>query len=149
MTQTNTKKQFQNFEVNIKIKLAALWASVTFCYLYGDYFELYIPQKTASLVSGDTLLNNPVKLFFAAFLLAIPAIMVFLSVLLNSKINRILNLITGTFFTLVMVLIGLTSFEPWRAFYVFYAFLESIITIIIVWTALKWPLQPENTLLKK
>jgi hypothetical protein len=148
MSQTNTKKQFQNFEVDIKIKLAALWASVTFCYLYGDYFELYIPQKTASLVSGDTLLNSPEKLFFAAFLLAIPAIMVFLSVLLNPKINRMLNLITGAFFTLIMILIGITSFESWKAFYVFYAFLESIITIIIVWTALKWPLQSENTILK-
>lgn len=144
MAQKDTKKQFQNFKVNIKIKLAILWASVTFCYLYGDYFELYIPQKTAGLLSGDNLLNSPEKLFFAAFLLAIPSTMVFLSVLLNPKINRMLNLILGTFFTLIMVLIGVTSFEPWRAFYVFYALLEAIITLIIVWTALKWPLQSEK-----
>ncbi len=42
-------------KVNIKIKLAAFWASVTFCYLYGDYFELYTPDKVNSLISGDTI----------------------------------------------------------------------------------------------
>ena len=36
----------EDYKINIKIKLSILWASVTLFYLYGDYFELYIPQKT-------------------------------------------------------------------------------------------------------
>ena len=43
----------ENQKVNIKIKLAALWVSVSLCYLYGDYFELYTPEKVNSLISGD------------------------------------------------------------------------------------------------
>jgi hypothetical protein len=139
MIEIINKKQLQNFEVNIKVKLAALWTSVTLCYLYGDYFELYVPQKAASLLSGNNLLNSPKKLLFAAILLAIPATMVFLSILLKPKFNRILNMITGAFFSIIMILIGISSFEAWKAFYVFYAFLESVITIIIIWTAFKWP----------
>ena len=139
MNQLETKSQLQNFEVNIKIKLAALWTSVTLFYLYGDYFELYVPQKVADLTNGNNLLNSPLKLLFAAMLLAIPASMVFLSVLLKPKFNKILNLITGIFFTIIMILIGISSFESWRAFYVVYAFLESIITALIVWTAFNWP----------
>ena len=40
----------ENPKINIKIKLASLWASATFCYLYGDYFELYTPDKVNSLI---------------------------------------------------------------------------------------------------
>ena len=29
-----------DFKVHTKIKLAALWASVMFCYIYADYFGL-------------------------------------------------------------------------------------------------------------
>ncbi|MCD0470539.1 DUF6326 family protein [Flavobacterium sp. JAS] len=137
-TKHNTNS-LKDFEVNVKIKLAFLWTSVTLCYLYGDYFELYVPEKTAGLVKGDNLLDNPVKLFMAAFLLAIPAVMVFFSILLEPKINRLLNIIFGVFFTLIMVLIAFTSLTPWKSFYVFLALLESAITILIVFYALKWP----------
>lgn len=128
-----------DFDVNIKIKLALLWAAVTFCYLYGDYFELYVPQKTSGLVSGDNLLNTPVKLFLAAALLAIPALMVFLSVALKPSINRALNLLFGLFFTAIMAMIATTSLAPWRAFYAFLAIVESCLTALVVWYAWKWP----------
>ena len=129
---------YQDFEVNIKIKLAALWASVTLCYLYGDYFELYVPRKTEGLVSGVNMLDSPTKLFAAAILLAIPAVMVCLSVLLKPSLNRILNLGFGVFFTAIMLLIAFTSIEPWRAFYVLLALVESVFTSIIVWKAWHW-----------
>ena len=42
-------------------------------------------------------------------------------------------------FTLMMVFIGIMSTNEWYLFYVFLAFLESIITALIVWYAWKWP----------
>lgn len=83
---------FEDLKVNVKIKLSALWTATTFCYLYGDYFELYIPKKVEGLLSGENGLDSPEKLFAATILLAIPAIMVFLSIVLKPKINRILIL---------------------------------------------------------
>jgi hypothetical protein len=132
---------FEDFKVNVKIKLAALWASVTLCYLYGDYFELYVPKKTEGLVNGENLLDSPVKLFAASVLLAIPAVMVFLSIILKPKTNRWLNIILGIFFTVIMLLIAFTSITPWRTFYVFLAITESSITSLIIWYAVKWPKQ--------
>jgi hypothetical protein len=29
--------------VPVRLKLSALWASVMFCYVYGDYFDLFRP----------------------------------------------------------------------------------------------------------
>lgn len=135
MTNNN---DFEDAKVNIKIKLSALWTAVTLCYLYGDYFELYVPKKTQGLVTGVNMLDSPLKLFAASALLAIPALMVFLSITLKPIINRRLNIILGIFFTAIMVLIAFTSITPWRAFYVFLAIVESFITSLIVWYAWGW-----------
>lgn len=128
-------------KIDIKIKLATVWASVTLCYLYGDYFELYVPQKTAGLMSGDNLLDSPTKLFLASVLLAIPAVMVFLSIQLMAATNRRVNIVLGVFYTSIMLLIAVTSMTPWRAFYVFLALVESVLTALITWYAIKWPKQ--------
>jgi hypothetical protein len=128
-----------NRRVNIKIKLSALWTSVVFCYLYGDYFELYVPEKVDSLITGVNVLDSPSKLLIASIILAIPSLMVALSILLNPRVNRFLNVFFGILFTLMMLLIGVNSLTPWYSFYAFLAFLESLITILIVWLAWKWP----------
>lgn len=134
----NTSTKFEDVKVNIRIVLSGLWAAVTLCYLYGDHFELYVPQKAKGLVEGTNLLDTPLKLFIAAFALSLPAVMVFLSLILKPQINRILNIVLGLFFTAVMLLIAVTSLTAWRAFYVFLALVESFITILIVVYAWKW-----------
>tara|TARA_R110002126_G_scaffold22865_1_gene81049 strand:- start:1648 stop:2079 length:432 start_codon:yes stop_codon:yes gene_type:complete len=133
------KTDFVDFKINIKIKLAFLWTSLMFCYIYGDYFLLYAPNKIESLISGENNLNTPIKLFSATLLLVIPALMVCLSIFLKPKVNRVLNIIFGVIYTLVMLLIAFTSLSNWLTFYVFLAIVESIITSVIVWNAIKWP----------
>ena len=129
----------ENAKVNIKIKLATLWASATFCYLYGDYYELYTPGKIDSLITGENILDSPTKLLTASIFMSIPSIMVGASIILKSNINRILNIMFGILFTLIMLFIGFNSMTEWGGFYVFLAFLESFITFLIVWYAWKWP----------
>jgi hypothetical protein len=129
----------ENPKVNIKIKLAALWTSVTLCYLYGDYFELYTPDKVNSLITGENNLDSPTKLLIASIILAISSVMVAASVILKPKLNRILNIIFGALFTLMQIAIGIYTTHEWYLFYVFLAFLESIITALVVWYAWNWP----------
>jgi len=129
----------ENSKVNIKIKLAALWVSALFCYIYGDYFQLYTPDKVNSLITGENNLDSPIKLLIASIVMAIPSIMVGGSIILKPKINRILNIVFGSIFTLMMLYIGMNSMIEWYSFYVFLAFLESIITFLIVYYAWKWP----------
>lgn len=132
---------FEDFKVNTKIKLSALWTSVMFCYIYGDYFSLYVPKKVEDFISGETLLDSPLKLFLAAVLMTVPALMIFASIVLKPKINRWLNIVFGIFYTAIMLLIAFTSITPWWSFYVFLALVESILTSIIVYNAVKWPRQ--------
>jgi hypothetical protein len=141
----NTEKvkpdSLEDFKINTKIKLSALWTSVMFCYIYGDYFSLYVPTKVEDFISGDTLLDSPAKLFLATILMTIPSLMIFVSIVLKPKLNRLLNLVFGIIYTAIMLLIAFTTIAPWWSFYVFLALTESVLTATIFWTALKWPKQ--------
>ena len=128
----------EEFKINVRIKLAALWTSVMFCYIYGDYFELYVPGKVEGLLNGQNLLDSPMKLFAAALILTIPSLMIFLSLMLRASISKWLNIGVGIFFTIITFLVGISSISEWRTFYVFLSFLESFLTIIIIWQAWNW-----------
>jgi len=129
----------ENSKINIKLKLSALWTSLMFLYIYGDYFELYAPNKIEKLMNVTDELDSPTKLFLASVLLAIPALMIAVNVFLKPKISRWLNIIFGILLTIVVILVGSSSLYTWYSFYVFYAILEGIITLIIFWYAWKWP----------
>lgn len=131
--------RYEDYKINIKLVLSALWASVMFLYIYGDYFELYVPGKTEGLLNGQNLLNTPYKLLFATIILTLPSLMIFLSLIMKPKWNRILNISIAAFLTLFTLLVGASSLSEWRIFYVMLAFLESILTAIIVWKAWHWP----------
>ncbi len=130
---------WQNSTIDIKIKLASLWAAVMCCYIYGDYFSFYVPGKLDTFLHGQTLLDTPVKLFAASVLMAVPSVMIFLSIALRAPINRWLNILFGVFYTGIMVLIAFVSIAPWWTFYVFLAIVEAILTALIVWYAWSWP----------
>ena len=140
---TNKSNALIDFDINIKIKLAALWTATTLCYLYGDYFELYTPGKVESLISGKNGLNSPMMLLIASIILTIPPLMIFLSLVLKPNLNRALNIVLGSLFTIMMVTIAINSLTPWYSFYVFLAFVEAMLTFIIVWQAFKWPREME------
>jgi hypothetical protein len=135
---TNT---LEDIKVNIKIKLSALWVSLMLFYIYGDIFSMFVPARLKGLLNGDmgTGATTPYKLLAAAILMAIPALMVFLSLVLKPKVNRIVNIIAGAIYTIIMILVVYISIDPWWIFYIFLGIVEIIITLLIIWQAWKWP----------
>lgn len=132
------KNSREENKINIRIKLSAMWTAVMFCYIYGDYFELYVPDKIAGLANGHNMLDTPIKLLIATLLLTLPALMIFLTVMLSPKLTKYLNIGIAIFFTLFTILVGSSSLSEWRMFYVFLSITESAITLLIVWHAWNW-----------
>jgi hypothetical protein len=127
-------------KIDIKVRLAAVWAAVTLCYLYCDYFELYQPGKLQSMLSGRMGPLGEVTqgvLLGVSVLLSIPALMVILSLVLPAKISRMANLLLGMLFTLIM-LVFLLSPGIWL-YYKYFALIEVALTSSAVWLAWKWP----------
>jgi hypothetical protein len=129
-----------DLKVHVKLKLSALWAAVMFCYIYGDYFGLYVPGQLKGMLEGHGPIGPTSQgtLVITALLLAIPGIMVFLSVVLSPRFSRWLNILLGTFYT-VFVLVTIPG--SW-AFYITLSVIEMVLTATIVWYAWRWPRQP-------
>jgi len=138
-----SKTGLQDFKVNVKFKLSALWVSVMFCYIYGDFFSLFVPGRIKGLMNGESGAGTitPWTLLAYAILLSLPPVMIFLSLLLRPKANRILNIFFGALFTLVMLMVVSASIEKWMIFYIYLGVVEIIITCLIIGYAWKWPKQ--------
>lgn len=127
----------EDIKVSVKTKLAMLWASLMFLYIYVDYFHLYMPGKIADIQSGIVYKFDITQefLLFAMISLTIPALMIFLSVALPAKINRSVNIIVS------IVLIPYTLFnlvgEAW-VHMVLAAVVEVLLLCLVVWYAWKW-----------
>ena len=137
-----TPPGLEDFKINVKIKLSALWASVVFCYIYADYFGLYEPGKVQSILDGQFFGAGPTTqgvLLGASIMLAIPSVMIFLSVALPPVVNRWLNIVVGALFTAII----LKTMWGWN-FYRFYGVVEVALTSLVVWYAWKWPKAPAS-----
>jgi hypothetical protein len=129
----------EDARVPTRYKLSAMWASVMFLYIYADYFELYLPGKLLGMLSGRIDPLGPVTqgvLVGTAAMLALPSLMILLSVVLPSRVCRMLNIVVGIVYTVIQLLV--ISRSGW-AFYIAFGILESVLTALIVWTAWKWP----------
>lgn len=129
---------FTDVPVHVRFKLAALWASVTLCYLYGDYFGLYVPGKLQNMIDGrmgPMGLTTQAVLVKATVMMAIPSLMVFLALTLRPALNRWVNIVFGIAFTAIM---AITMSGAWN-FYLFLGVVEMGLTLAIVWYAWRWP----------
>jgi len=134
----NTKTVLEDIKVHVKLKLSALWVSVMLCYIYGDYFGLYKPGMLQHMLEGKMVPLGPVTqgiLLGTSVMMAIPSVMVFLSLALKPNLNRWVNIIFGVIYTVIMLI---TMPGAW-AFYIFLGIVEVVLTALIVWYAWNWP----------
>jgi len=125
--------------IHTRLKLSLLWVSTVFCYIYCDYFELYIPGKLQGMLQGRMVPLGTVTqgtLVGTSLLLAIPSLMIFLSVVLRPAISRSLNLVFGVLYTLMMAMLAVQA--DWY-FYQGFALIEALLTALVVWYAWTWP----------
>lgn len=130
---------FEDMKVNVRIRLSGLWIAVMLCYIYGDIIGFYQPGFLQSVEAGrmGPLGNvNQGLLLGVAVFMSIPAIMVFLSLVLKPAPNRLLNIIFGSIYTLVMLI---TVFSGAWTYYIYLGIVEMILTVFVVLYALKWP----------
>jgi hypothetical protein len=99
MKNMTVQKTPQNLleDIRVNIKLAALWASLMFFYIYVDYFGLYKPGIIQDILAGKVFVFDITQTFLLTglFLTTIPALMIFLSVALPAKVNRWTNIIVA------------------------------------------------------
>lgn len=134
------QQALEDIEVNVKLKLAALWASMMFLYIYVDYFHLFMPGSIEDLLAGKVWRFDISQAFLLGGLasVTIPALMIFLSVALTAKVNRWTNIIVAAVY-IPFTLFNLAG-EAWLHM-MFGAFVEVVLLLLIIRYAWKWPKQ--------
>ena len=128
----------EDIKINVKLKISALWIAVMFLYAYVDIFSLMKPGIIEEIMDGKMFVFQISQgfLFFTTLYIAIPSVMIFLSLVLKPKVNRWTNIIVSIFYFVTMV--GACIGETW-GFYIFGTIIESLLLFLIIWYAWKWP----------
>jgi hypothetical protein len=138
-TNTKSRKYLEDVKVNVRIKLSALWITLMLFYIYADILGFYTPGVIEAVVSGEiegVQITESFLLSMAVWM-AIPSVMVFLSLTLKANANRLLNIIAGL---VSIIALGATLFVgKISARYTFQAIVEGMLMVWIVWQACKWP----------
>jgi hypothetical protein len=121
-----------------KVLLSTLWIFAVLNYLYADVIGFFKPGMIQQIMTGsvDGMAFTPVFLLVGAILMETAIIMVLLSRVLAYKWNRITNIIAGAIHTLA---VSASMFVGTLAlYYIFFATIEIITTVLIVWIAWTW-----------
>jgi len=124
--------------VDVKYKLAALWIAMLFLFAYGDIFGFFRPGFIDEVGTGKVAAFqiNQLYLTGVAVYIALPSLMVFLSLALRPRANRWANIALSAVYivTIVASCIG----ETW-AYYFMLSAAECVLLLLINWHAWRWP----------
>jgi Ca2+/H+ antiporter len=129
----------EKFEVNVKIKLSGLWAAMMLCFAYADILAHMRSDIVQGILDGELagIQITPEALIASAILMLIPILMIFLSLALNDKVARWLNIILGAVYAVINLSTMLMTGGGWTYYYIF-AVIEVVLSVVIVWFSWKW-----------
>lgn len=115
-----------------KVILSTLWIFAMLNYLYADVFTLFFNP----MAQNETLMMPQGAVLAFAIMMETAIAMVFLSRLLEYRINRWANMIAGIFHTALVAWTLTGAAQP--PFYVMFASIEIVCTLYIAWYAWQW-----------
>ena len=138
---SNTPRLLDNPPVPVQAKLAAAWASFMFLYLYVDFFNLYKPGVVDGILNGLVWRFDvsPTLLTVMLASVAIPALMVVLSMVLPARVNRATNLVVASLYIPYSVFNAAGATWEWAFFYGLSIGIEVLLLAFILRSAWTWP----------
>jgi uncharacterized membrane protein len=96
---------FKDVKIDIKIKFSALWVALMFCYTYADILGFHAPGNLEEMISGEFagIQMSQGMLFGSAILMAVPTMMVIISLVVKAKANRLVNIIAAIVYLVVLI----------------------------------------------
>ena len=140
-TQTAELTALEDRQVPVQAKLAAAWTSLMFLIIYIDYFHLYQPGEIDDIRGGVIfeldISGTLMSIFFA--IIAIPALMIVLSMTLPARVNRATNLVVASLYIPAVGINFLGSLPDYAFYYALTIGVEVLILAFILGSAWTWP----------
>jgi len=119
--------------IDTRLKISALWISTLFVFAYVDIFSLYRPSVLDD-IQGGTISGFDVTqafLLLTTLYVAIPSLMVFLTLVMRPRVNRAVNIVVAALYALTVV--G-SAIGEW-SYYVFGSALEAALLTGVIFHA--------------
>lgn len=141
---TKPRTQLDTPRIPVQVKLAAAWTSFMFLVIYIDYFHLYQPGEIDEIRSGRIFVFEISGTLLSAFftLIAIPTVMVLLSVTLPARANRTANLVVASLFIPICIFNAAGASWDWAFYYALTIGVEVVLLGFILRSAWAWPRVP-------
>jgi len=144
MTSGKRTTEMEDPKINVKLKLSALWVAVTFIYVYADIRAFYEPGIIEQIIAGriaEVGITTTQAMLLSLVMMTPPSAMIFLSLVLKPKMNRLANIVLGIFYTGLVLIAQFGIIMHTSVNYLYSGIAEVVLTALIVWYALKWPRQ--------
>jgi hypothetical protein len=143
-TDTKSTTALHDPPVPVRAKLAAAWTSLMFLYIYVDYFALYKPGFVDDILAGIVFEFDISQTLLTVFLaaIAVPSLMIVLSVILPARANRVINLGVASLEIPISIFNAVGESWTYFAFYGLSIGLELLLLAFILRSAWTWPRTP-------
>jgi hypothetical protein len=141
---TTTPSLLDNPPIPVQAKLAAAWTSFMFLYIYVDFFNLYKPGVVDGILNGLVWRFDVSSTLLTVMLasVAIPALMVMISMTLPARVNRATNLVVASLYIPYSVFNAAGATWEWGFFYGLSIGIEVLLLAFILRSAWTWPRTP-------
>lgn len=138
---TTTPNFLDNPPMPAQAKIAAAWTSFMFLYIYVDYFGLYKPGHVKGILDGKVWVLDVSPNLLTGMLasVAVPAMMVALSIALSARISRATNLVVAALYIPYSAFNAAGATWDWAPFYGLSIGLEVLLLAFIMRVAWTWP----------
>lgn len=132
--------ELEDTNVPVKLKLAGLWASFMFMYVYVDVIGFYKPGVIEDILAGVVWEFEITQTWSLAalVLVTIPGLMVFLSLALPARANRWTNMVVAALYVPVSIF-NVIGGEAWVFYYWFAVIVEVVLLSLAIRYAWTWP----------
>jgi Family of unknown function (DUF6326) len=138
-----TGAKFEPSEVNVRVKISALWTSMLFVFAYVDLFSLYRSDIRADLEAGELggFDVNQAFLFGTTLYVVIPSLMVFGALVLRARVARIANIALSIVYAVTIIA---SAIGEWN-YYILGSAVEVALLATVVYYAWTWPREAAPT----
>jgi hypothetical protein len=128
---------YQDYWINPRIKIAALWTAMLFIFAYVDLFGLFRRDVRADIEAGKiaSFTIGQGYLLGVTIYVLVPSLMVFLSLALAVRVTRMANILLAVLYA---VTVAGSAIGEWN-YFILGSLTEALLLAGVVYYAWTWP----------
>jgi len=125
-----TASTHEDRPIDTRLKISALWIATMMIFVYVDLFSLYRPDVRADIDAGKVFAFdiNQIFLFFVTLYVVIPSLMIYLTLVMRRRTNRIVNIVVAGIYAVTIV--G-SAIGEWN-YFIFGSVIEAALLVLVI-----------------